>query len=323
MRVVEPGHVYELDQQDEERGGKVMARIPDDVKGLVEAARTRCLSGNERHDLLAVVERAIVQAQRTLVFVNREDEPHAGTQTQEVLRVAVDMMSVLIDRTLHCHGCLPWTGNERIVTAMAEAQRQMRLALLVHEERALERKMERDGWKPERAPLGEDGHFLRPGEAEVKSAGFDGQPEVLAGMLRGYRDGDTVRLALPCEKCGDYYAIVLQAEPTYRFSCTKGPHEFIRSGHDVIERLIARHEPTPAPSVDDAAQKAAGNMAEASVRLSNAMGYLSQAHGFTAVELALIRPGITWLIARLDHAVDALRCGDRETFTTTVTRPWS
>ena len=47
---------------------------------------------------------------------------------------------------------------------MSEAQRQMRLALLIHEERALERKMEKDGMKPEALPTGADGHFLTPSE---------------------------------------------------------------------------------------------------------------------------------------------------------------
>jgi hypothetical protein len=31
--------------------------------------------------------------------------------------------------------------------------------LLFHEQRALERKMERDGWDPAKEPVGEDGHF--------------------------------------------------------------------------------------------------------------------------------------------------------------------
>jgi hypothetical protein len=95
-----------------------------------------------------------------LRFVNREpDTEHPGTQTQEVLRAEIDVLDVLIDRTNHCDGCLPWQGNERIVKAMAEAQRQLRLALLFHEQRAMERKMERDGWDPAAEPVGADGHF--------------------------------------------------------------------------------------------------------------------------------------------------------------------
>jgi|SRR5580765_4942641 len=116
MKVIEPGHVYQLTALD---GG------PDVI----------------------------------IRFVNREDTPHSGTQTQEVLRAQIDSLEVLIDRTNHCDGCLPWIGNERIIKAMSEAQRQLRLALLHHEQRAMERKMEKDGWQPEKAPVASDGHF--------------------------------------------------------------------------------------------------------------------------------------------------------------------
>lgn len=118
MRVLEPGHVYELST----------------------------LDGDGKPEVLR--------------FVNREaGAEHPGTQTQEVLRAEIDALDVLIDRTNHCDGCLPWSGNERIVKAMTEAQRQLRLALLFHEQRAMERKMERDGWDPAREPVGQDGHF--------------------------------------------------------------------------------------------------------------------------------------------------------------------
>jgi hypothetical protein len=96
---------------------------------------------------------------RVIQFVNREVTKHPGTQTQEVLRATIDAMEVLIDRTNHCDGCLPWVGNDRIIKALSEAQRQMRLALLFHEQRAMERKMEKDGMKPEQVPIAEDGHY--------------------------------------------------------------------------------------------------------------------------------------------------------------------
>ena len=117
MKVIEPGHTYEL----------------------------RTLDGDGTPQVLR--------------FVNREDTPHEGTQTQEVLRAEIDALDVLIDRTNHCDACLPWSGNERIIKAMSEAQRQLRLALLFHEQRALERKMQKDGWKPEHEPVATDGHF--------------------------------------------------------------------------------------------------------------------------------------------------------------------
>lgn len=117
MRVVEPGHIYEV----------------------------HSLDGSEP---------------LRLVFVNREVSPHPGTQTQEVLRVLIDMLSCLTDRTNHCDDCLRWDGNDKIVKAMTEAQRQLRLAILLHEQRALERKMEKHGFQPEQVPLGDDGHFI-------------------------------------------------------------------------------------------------------------------------------------------------------------------
>lgn len=81
-----------------------------------------------------------------LTFVNREDNPHPGTQTQEVLRA-------LIDRTLHCDGCLRWEGNDKIIF-------HLRMALVLHETRALERKLEKGNLQPEKIKIGEDGHFI-------------------------------------------------------------------------------------------------------------------------------------------------------------------
>ena len=94
-----------------------------------------------------------------LVFVNREDNRHPGTQTQEVLRMNIDMLECLIDRTNHCDACLQWPGNEQVIKALSEAQRQMRLAILYHEQRALERKMEKGQLSPEKVAVGPDGHF--------------------------------------------------------------------------------------------------------------------------------------------------------------------
>ena len=96
-----------------------------------------------------------------LIFVCREEELglHEGTQTQEVLRAQIELLSILIDRTNHCHECLPWDGNAKIVQEMSQAQRHMRRALLFHEDRARERKVDKAGLKPERIPTGHDGHF--------------------------------------------------------------------------------------------------------------------------------------------------------------------
>lgn len=135
MRVVEPGHVYELDQLD--------------ADGL----------------------------RQLLTFVNREEEPHPGTQTQEVLRAVVDVLECLIDRTNHCDACERWEGNDRIVKALSEAQRQARLALLVHEHRALERKLDRGRFRPEAAATAPDGHFPVPrGGRDVRCSRERGGP---------------------------------------------------------------------------------------------------------------------------------------------------
>lgn len=115
MKIIEPGHIYELDQLD---------------------APTKPLH---------------------LIFVNREPgKLHPGTQTQEVLRV-------LIDRTIHCDNCLRWEGNDLIVF-------HLRMALVLHEVRALLRKVEEGLLKPERVVIGEDGHFAFMWSADVPEA---------------------------------------------------------------------------------------------------------------------------------------------------------
>lgn len=156
MKVIEPGHVYQLDTLD-------------------GAAPNR------------------------LVFVNREPgTEHAGTQTQEVLRTAIDALSCLIDRTNHCDGCLRWEGNDRIIKALSEAQRQMRLAILHHEARALERKLDRGDLKPEGVPVGADGHFVRCGIVQ-----FDrlvGDPSSLTCHYpAGHKNGHSWQCWKPCE----------------------------------------------------------------------------------------------------------------------------
>jgi hypothetical protein len=96
-----------------------------------------------------------------VTFVNREEgTEHEGTQTQELLRVCIDVMSVLIDRTNHCDACLRWEGNDHIIKAMSEAQRQMNLAILFHEQRVLERRYVKGKLDPAHQPIGTDGHWV-------------------------------------------------------------------------------------------------------------------------------------------------------------------
>jgi hypothetical protein len=121
MKVIEPGHIYECQQLD------------GDGKPL------------------------------TLTFVNRDGtagHTHEGTQTQEILRVEIDMLAVLIDRTNHCDDCMRWEGNDRIIKAMSEAQRQLNLAILFHEQRVLERQFAKGTLDPAQTKIGEDGHWL-------------------------------------------------------------------------------------------------------------------------------------------------------------------
>src|SRR5271167_3030792 len=145
MKIVEPGHIYELNTLDGEHGE-------------VEVLR----------------------------FVNREPgSEHPGTQTQEVLRS-------LIDRTMHCDNCIRWTSNDRIIY-------HLRMALALHESRAIERKAEKGYYAPEQVRTNnEDGHFQlvengisTPGEkvtdAEVyfrkdKHAEAEGQPAQFTQM---------------------------------------------------------------------------------------------------------------------------------------------
>lgn len=104
MKIIEPGHIYQLQHLDGSGAGM-------------------------------------------LVFVNREDgTEHEGTQTQEVLRA-------LIDRTKHCDGCLRWEGNDKIIE-------HLRMALVLHETRALERKTQKGELQPENVKVGGDGHFI-------------------------------------------------------------------------------------------------------------------------------------------------------------------
>src|SRR5271167_1731359 len=107
MKIVEPGHIYELNTLDGEHGE-------------VEVLR----------------------------FVNREPgAEHPGTQTQEVLRA-------LIDRTMHCDNCRRWSGNDKII-------QHLRMALALHESRAIERKAEKGLYDAEHISVNSnDGHFM-------------------------------------------------------------------------------------------------------------------------------------------------------------------
>lgn len=86
-----------------------------------------------------------------LNFVQRKPhhDPREGVTNQEVLRV-------LIDRVLVLDSELPWEGNKKIL-------KHLRLALVLHESRAIERKVEKDEMCPEKIRLDVDGHFALEG----------------------------------------------------------------------------------------------------------------------------------------------------------------
>lgn len=83
---------------------------------------------------------------QTITFINKQPgQEHDGTTTQEVIRI-------LIDRTRHCANCMPHPNNERIVY-------HLRMALVLHEARALERKTEKGEIAPEYLVTHGDGHI--------------------------------------------------------------------------------------------------------------------------------------------------------------------
>lgn len=84
---------------------------------------------------------------QTIVFVKRfrGKENHNGILNQELLRV-------LIDRVWFLDEEVPWALNKEII-------HHLRMALALHEARALIRKTEKGTMKPENISTGTDGHF--------------------------------------------------------------------------------------------------------------------------------------------------------------------
>lgn len=87
-------------------------------------------------------------------FVNMEKGQEVeGTTTQEVLRM-------LIDRTRYCNNCLPHEVNERII-------HHLRMALVLHECRAMERAAMKGEFMPEFVKLNEHGHYILEEESII------------------------------------------------------------------------------------------------------------------------------------------------------------
>ena len=133
MKIIEPGHIYQLNWL-------------DGTPAKINPALGDKLINNKPY-----------ANENELIFVNREKGiEHPGTQTQEVIRA-------LIDRTQHCDNCLRWSGNDLIV-------HYLRMALVLHEARALERKTLKGYIKPEHIVTDSDGHFKLCLPEEVHSS---------------------------------------------------------------------------------------------------------------------------------------------------------
>lgn len=118
MRVVVPGHLYELDHLD---GGR----------------------------------------KQRLQFVDRgHGRDQEGTVNQEVIRA-------LIDRVKFLDSEKPWPLNEQIL-------RHLRMALTLHEARAMCRKVEKGGIRPEEVAIGNDGHFAFSAKSAQKTGDQEG-----------------------------------------------------------------------------------------------------------------------------------------------------
>ena len=87
--------------------------------------------------------------EQTVTFVKRfrGDDNHAGTTNQELLRVLIDRVGFLDSEK-------PWPLNEQII-------HHLRMALVLHEARALIRKVEKKEIEPEALLVAEkDGHYI-------------------------------------------------------------------------------------------------------------------------------------------------------------------
>lgn len=79
-------------------------------------------------------------------YVNKEPGQECeGVIQQELLRM-------MLDRNRYCNNCLPHRNNELI-------QHHLQMALILHETRALERKIEKGELMPEYLATGDDGHI--------------------------------------------------------------------------------------------------------------------------------------------------------------------
>lgn len=114
MKILDPGHLYELDSLDTELFTEFHPTVT-----------------------LRFVKRKVVPGRQ---------ETWAGTTNQEVLKVLIDRVRVLDME-------VPSPVNQDILY-------HLRMALALHEARALVRKVEKKELLPELIECGKDGHFL-------------------------------------------------------------------------------------------------------------------------------------------------------------------
>jgi hypothetical protein len=94
---------------------------------------------------------------QTIRFVKRfrGNLNHSGTVNQDVLRVLIDRIQFLDTEN-------PWALNQQILY-------HLRMALALHEARALIRKVEKNELRPESVPVsGKDGHYIIGGQTSCQ-----------------------------------------------------------------------------------------------------------------------------------------------------------
>lgn len=129
-------------------------------------------------------------AKSQLQFVSRAPlhPPIEGVINQEVLRALIDRVQVLDAE-------VPWIGNQQIL-------HHLRMALALHEARAMLRHVEKGEIRPERVIIGTDGHFVL---TEVAAPGIDARSAETSGSARqgespvteGQAPSDPAARALP------------------------------------------------------------------------------------------------------------------------------
>lgn len=174
------------------------------------------------YDLAPKTHGGITPIPNVLVFVNQQPGmEHGGTTTQEVLRA-------LVDRTMHCANCMPHPVNERIVY-------HLRMAIALHEGRALERQVEKDGLAIEHLPTVEGSHLELP--ALVLPEG-DYTAHLLPHPMDGAKE---IRHPAPTIRPTADKSDSLFASPTTVGTGHPGRISVPIKGDDIAERLVPRY----------------------------------------------------------------------------------